>query len=219
MHKLLERQLKRYLKVAEVEAFPPEWQRFVQAVDDVYHHTDEDYALLDRSLTLTSQELFESNRKLQHDLEQHRLAQEEQERLQQQLIEAQQRLIEELSTPIIPIMKRVLILPLIGRLDAARAQNVTRSLLAGISRYRAKVVILDLTGVLVIDAEVAAHLSKTIHAARLKGAHTILTGIADDVAETMVELGLAAEWEGSKVQIAPDLQTGLRLALTAPASR
>ncbi|HDQ73127.1 MAG TPA: tetratricopeptide repeat protein [Chloroflexi bacterium] len=133
----------------------------------------------------------------------------ERERLQQEVIEAQQRAIQELSSPVIPIMDRILVMPLVGSIDSMRAREITRALLAGIGAHRAKVVILDITGVSVVDTGVAEHLNRTIQAARLKGAHTIVTGVSDAVAETIVDLGI--DWEA--IETLADLQTGLRAAL------
>lgn len=133
------------------------------------------------------------------------------ERLQQEIIETQQHAIRELSSPVIPIMDRIIVLPLIGSIDSLRARDVTRSLLAGISRHRAKVVILDITGVSIMDTGVVNHLNKTIQAARLKGARTIVTGMSDAVAEAIVDLGI--DW--SDVATLSDLQTGLMSALAA----
>ena len=131
------------------------------------------------------------------------------ERLQQEVIDAQQRAIAELSTPVIPIMDSIIVLPLIGSIDSLRARDVTRSLLAGISQHRAKVVILDVTGVGLMDTGIVNHLNKTIQAARLKGAKTIVTGISDAVAESIVDLGI--DW--SAITTLSDLQTGLIVAL------
>ncbi|NLF11397.1 MAG: GAF domain-containing protein [Anaerolineaceae bacterium] len=133
----------------------------------------------------------------------------ETERLQQEILEAQQRAIQELSTPVIPIMDRILVMPLIGSIDSLRAKDIMRVLLAGISRHRARVVILDITGVPLVDSGVANHLNKTIQAARLKGARTIITGVSDAVAETVVDLGI--DWSG--IETLSDLQTGLIAAL------
>jgi DNA-binding LacI/PurR family transcriptional regulator/anti-anti-sigma regulatory factor len=133
----------------------------------------------------------------------------ERERLQQEIIDAQKQALQELSTPIIPVMDRIIVVPLIGSVDSMRARDVTRSLLAGIRQYRAKVVILDITGVPIVDSGVAEHLNKTIQAARLKGAQTIVTGISDAVAETVVDLGI--DWKN--VETLSDLQTGLVVAL------
>jgi PAS domain S-box-containing protein len=135
----------------------------------------------------------------------------EQERLQQEVIEAQRHVLQELSTPIIPVMERIIVMPLVGSIDSMRARDITRSLLAGIREHRAKVVILDITGVVMVDSGVADHLNKTIQAARLKGARTIVTGISDAVAETIVDLGI--DWGG--VETLSDLQTGLVIALNS----
>ena len=133
----------------------------------------------------------------------------ERERLQQEMIEAQQRAIHELSTPIIPIMDNIIIVPLIGTIDAVRSKDITRSLLAGVREHQAKVVIMDITGVPLVDSGVADYLDRTIQAARLKGAHTVVTGISSAVAETIVDLGI--DWGG--IETRSDLQTGLRAAL------
>ena len=137
----------------------------------------------------------------------------DQERLQQEIIDAQRRLLQELSTPIIPVMDSsqggIIVMPLIGSIDTMRAQDIMRRLLAGIREYRAQVVILDITGVAVVDSGVANHLNKTIQAARLKGTHAIVTGISDAVAETVVDLGI--DWGG--IETLGDLQTGLVAAL------
>jgi anti-anti-sigma regulatory factor/putative methionine-R-sulfoxide reductase with GAF domain len=146
----------------------------------------------------------ERTRELRESLDEH-------ERLQQEIIEAQQWAIQELSTPIIPVMEHIIVMPLIGSIDTLRARDITRTLLAGIREHRAKVVILDITGVAVVDSGVANHLNKTIQAARLKGAHTIVTGISDAVAETIVDLGI--DW--SRIETLTDLQTGLRAALAS----
>lgn len=160
--------------------------------------------------------LQENIEDLQRSMEQIRQAEEdkhaadeERARLQEQIIETQKQTLKELSTPIIPISDRVIIMPLIGSVDSQRAQDILRSLLEGITTYRAKVVIIDITGVPILDTGVADHLNKTIQAARLKGTRTILTGISDAVAETIVDLGI--NWSG--VQTLRDLQSGLALVM------
>jgi rsbT co-antagonist protein RsbR len=97
----------------------------------------------------------------------------------------------------------------VGEIDSARARDITRALLAGIRAHRARVIILDITGVPIVDSGVAMHLNKTIQAARLKGASTIITGISDAVAEAMVDLGI--DWSG--VRTLSNLQAGLVAAL------
>ena len=131
--------------------------------------------------------------------------------MQQEIIDAQQEALRELSTPIIPVVDRVIVMPLVGNIDSTRAKDLMRALLAGIREHRAKVIILDITGVPLVDSGVANHLNKTIQAARLKGARTIVTGISDAVAETIVDLGI--DW--SAVETLPNLQTGLLMALNS----
>ena len=98
---------------------------------------------------------------------------------------------------------------MVGSIDSQRAKDITRALLAGIGQYRARVVILDVTGVPIMDSGVVNHLNKTIQAARLKGAQTIITGISDAVAESIVDLGI--DW--SHVVTLGNLRTGLGAAL------
>ena len=134
--------------------------------------------------------------------------------IQQEVIDAQQRAIRELSTPIIPILElpqggSVIVMPLVGSIDTSRARDITRSLLTGIRQHSARVVILDITGVPIVDSGVAAYLNRTIQAARLKGARTIVTGISEAVAETIVDLGI--DWSG--IETLSDLRTGLRTVL------
>jgi PAS domain S-box-containing protein len=139
----------------------------------------------------------------------------ERERLQQEVIEAQKRALQELSTPVIPVTENIIVMPLIGSIDTMRARDITRALLGGVRRHQAKVVILDITGVPIVDSGVASHLNKTIQAARLKGARTIVTGISEAVAETVVDLGI--DWVS--IETLPDLQTGLRAALAGMGQR
>ncbi len=146
---------------------------------------------------------------LTEDVTERRSVAMEREALQRQIIAAQGQALKELSTPIIPIMEQILVMPLVGHIDNHRAKDLTRALLQGISQYRAREVILDITGVPLVDSEVAFHLNKTIQAARLKGVHTILTGISDAVAEAIVDLGI--DWSG--IETLRDLQSGLVLAL------
>jgi PAS domain S-box-containing protein len=151
------------------------------------------------------------------DLTERKQAEAERERLQQEALDAQKRAIQELSTPIIPVMGApggagsIIVIPLIGSIDTLRARDITRTLLAGIREHRARVVILDITGVPFVDSGVANYLNKTIQAARLKGTHAIVTGISDAVAETIVDLGI--EW--SSIETLSDLQTGLVVALNS----
>jgi DNA-binding LacI/PurR family transcriptional regulator/anti-anti-sigma regulatory factor len=172
-------------------------------------------AALEQAYAEVEQQVEQRTAELQQEIKERERAQAESLRLQQEVIEAQQRAIQELSTPIIPVLEGVIVMPLIGSIDTLRARDVTRSLLAGIREHKARVVILDITGVPIVDSGVAAYLNKTIQAARLKGARTIVTGISDAVAETIVDLGI--DWSG--IETLRDLRTGLQAALARSSQR
>ena len=116
-------------------------------------------------------------------------AEEEQARLQEEVIQVQARMLAELSTPLIPINEEVLVMPLIGSLDQARSDNVIQTLLAGITRSRARVAILDITGVPGLDTRSADAILRAAKAVRLLGARVVLTVIRPEVAQTLVTLG------------------------------
>ncbi len=120
----------------------------------------------------------------------------------------QQRAIQELPTPVLPFREGMLLVPIIGLIDSRRARSLTEQLLGAIRSERAKVVIIDITGVQAVDSQVANHLVQTIEAARLMGARAILAGISPDIAQTMVRLGIEAE----RFDTVSDLQSGIDLA-------
>jgi rsbT co-antagonist protein RsbR len=120
----------------------------------------------------------------------------------------QQEAIRELSTPVLQIRERLLLLPIIGVIDTHRARIITDGLLHSIRDTRAKVVVMDVTGVATIDTKVANHLIQTVTAARLMGAHVIVTGLSSDVAQALVGLGL----DLAKLNTAGDLQGGIEEA-------
>ncbi|KYF73668.1 STAS domain-containing protein [Sorangium cellulosum] len=111
-------------------------------------------------------------------------------RIQLDQIAAQQKVIRDLSTPIIEVWDGVLTLPMVGTVDSVRTAEVMDSLLAKIVETRASFAILDLTGVEVVDTRVASHLIQLVTAIRLLGADGIVAGIKPNVAQTMVALGL-----------------------------
>lgn len=117
-------------------------------------------------------------------------AQREQQRLQEQVIDAQRAAIRELSTPLIPLSDTVMLMPLIGTIDSNRAQMVMEALLEGIAQYQSDIAILDITGVSVVDTQVANALIQSAQAVRLLGARVILTGIGPAMAQTLVHLGV-----------------------------
>ena len=126
----------------------------------------------------------------------------------ERVIRQQQDAIRELSTPVLPVRERLLILPIIGVLDSERARQLTEQLLTGIRTHRAKVVVIDITGAPDVDATVANHLVQTVDASRLMGASVIITGLSPTIAQTLVTLGL----DLSKMNTIGDLQGGLEEA-------
>lgn len=126
----------------------------------------------------------------------------------EELIGKQQRAILELSTPVLPLRERLLILPIVGVLDTRRARQLTEQLLHAIRDHRAKVVVVDITGVPAVDSKVANHLLQTVKAARLMGAHVVVTGLSPEVSQALVALGV----ELSTLHTVGDLQGGIELA-------
>jgi rsbT co-antagonist protein RsbR len=123
-------------------------------------------------------------------------------------IRDQQEAIRELSTPVLQVRDRLLILPIIGVIDPQRARQLTEQLLRGIRANRAKVVVIDITGVAAMDSHVANHLVQTVEASRLLGATVIVTGLSPEIAQTLVNIGV----ELSKMSTVGDLQGGIEEA-------
>src|SRR3954465_2793988 len=126
----------------------------------------------------------------------------------ERIIRQQQEAIRELSTPVLQVREELLILPIIGVLDSQRARQVTEQLLRAIRANRAKVVVIDITGVPTIDSTVANHLVQTVDASGLMGASVIITGLSSDIALTLVTIGL----DLSKMNAVGDLQGGIEEA-------
>lgn len=132
---------------------------------------------------------------------------------QEQMIQAQRAALRELSTPLVPIAEGVLAMPLIGTIDSVRAKEIMETLLDGISRQRASTAILDITGVRVVDTQVANALIEAARAARLLGAEVLLTGISPAIAQTLVGL----ELDLHDLTTLATLQSGIAHALRARA--
>jgi anti-anti-sigma regulatory factor len=148
-------------------------------------------------LAIEKSRLVDDLRKLNADLE--------------SLVETQRNLLEtlrELSIPVIPVFEGIIVLPLIGNIDTQRATQVLEGLLNGIERYRARVVLIDVTGVPIVDTSVANHLLQAAQAARLLGAESVLVGVRPEVAQTMVQLGVAHTGLTTRA----DLQGGIEYA-------
>ena len=126
----------------------------------------------------------------------------------ERVIRDQQDALLELSTPVLQVRERLLILPIIGVLDNSRAHQLTEQLLHGIRAHRAKLVVIDITGVANVDESVANSLVDTVTASRLMGADVIITGLSSEIAQTLVTIGV----DLSKMLTVGDLQGGIEEA-------
>jgi rsbT co-antagonist protein RsbR len=128
--------------------------------------------------------------------------------VRERTIREQQEAIRELSTPVLQVRERLLILPIIGVIDPQRARQLTEQLLRGIRTNRARVVVIDITGVAAMDSNVANHLVLTVEASRLLGATVIVTGLSPEIAQTLVNIGV----DLTKMNTVGDLQGGIEEA-------
>jgi rsbT co-antagonist protein RsbR len=142
------------------------------------------------------------------DISARKQAEEERARTQEEYIQMQSGLLAELSTPLIPLTQAVVVMPLIGSIDSRRAQQVLETLLHGITERHARIAILDITGVPIVDTHVAGALIRAAQAAQLLGAQVVLTGIRPEVAQTLV--GMGTELQG--IITRSDLQSGIAFA-------
>lgn len=134
---------------------------------------------------------------------------------QQELLRAQEAVLMQMSTPLIPISEDIVVMPLVGQVDPARARLVMETLLEGVERGRARVAILDITGVAHVDTSVADALVQAARAVKLLGARVLLTGIRPEVADMLVSLGV----DLSGIVTRGTLQDGIRHAQSARRGR
>jgi anti-anti-sigma factor len=146
---------------------------------------------------------------IRSQMQEQKQAEAERAALHEQIIEAQRAALRELSTPLIPVSDNVVIMPLIGTIDTGRAQQVMETLLEGVAHYRATLAILDITGVSVVDTQVAQALVGAAQAVKLLGAQVMLTGIQPQIAQTLVHLGI----DLSSIETRGSLQSGIAYAL------
>jgi len=154
-------------------------------------HADE-FSVLEAALNIYNQELAAAraqNERYIAELEQSK------RELQEQLttIARQQLAIHELSTPTVEVWEDILLLPVIGTLDSQRAQEMTEKLLDRVKHSRSRCIIIDITGVELVDTTTANAVLKMTRAARLLGAMCVLTGIRPEIARTMIQLGVDLE--------------------------
>jgi DNA-binding response OmpR family regulator/anti-anti-sigma regulatory factor len=146
-----------------------------------------------RELMDRTEELRRANEQLSLELRERERAESARAALQQELLATHQQRLRELSTPLMPISDRIMIMPLIGSMDMERAQQVLESALQGAAQRRAEFVILDVTGMKDIDSGVADMLVRAGVGLRLLGARVIITGIRPEVARALVELGASLD--------------------------
>lgn len=178
----------------------------VQRVTDELRRSNEG---LEAEVTKRTSEARETADMLRIELEQRELAEAEREALQMRVITAQRERLAELSTPIIPITDDVVVMPLIGTMDAGRAGELMQAALRGAAERPVRAVILDVTGVKNGDAHVADTLVQTASALRLLGTQAILTGVRADVARSLMESGT----ELAGIVTKSSLQAGIAFAL------
>lgn len=145
------------------------------------------------------------------DITERQMAQEalQQRAAQEELIEAQAQALRELSTPMLAINDSTVVIPLIGTIDSRRAQQVMETLLEGVASYQAATAIVDITGVSVVDTQVANALIHAAQAVQLLGAQVVITGIRPEVAQILVSLGV----DLSGIVTRATLQSGIAFAL------
>jgi rsbT co-antagonist protein RsbR len=133
----------------------------------------------------------------------------------QDTIAQQRATISELQTPVIQVWEGILALPIVGTVDTARAQDMTEALLERIVATGSEIVLLDITGVPVVDTAVARHLLETVAAARLLGADVLIVGLSSRTAMTLVQLGIDLSHVTTRATLAKGLEFAFRrLGLT-----
>ncbi len=121
---------------------------------------------------------------------------------------AQQHAFRELSTPVLLLRERLLIVPIVGVVFPSRARQLTDQLLVAVRSHRARVVVIDVTGMATVDQEIAGHLMRTVEAARLMGAAVIVSGLSPTIAQAIVDLGS----DISRLRTVGDLRSGVEEA-------
>jgi rsbT co-antagonist protein RsbR len=145
------------------------------------------------------------------DITEQKRREQEERAEQEEIIRHQQATLAELSTPLLAISESTVVMPLVGAVDSRRVQQMMDALLSGVAESRASIVILDITGVSVVDTQVANAFIRASQAVRLLGAQVVLTGIRPEVAQTLVGLGV----DLSTIITRSTLRDGIAYALGA----
>jgi len=168
-----------------------------------------------RELVTRTDELHDAKERLERELVEKGQANADKTALHEQIIAAQRTRLLELSTPLIPITDRILVMPLIGTMDVDRAQQAIEAMLQGASGRSAEFVILDITGIKHVDEGVASMLLVAASGLRLLGTRTVITGIRSEVARTLVQLDTSLQGVVTKAT----LQDGIAVAMQASRHR
>ncbi|WP_437589907.1 AAA family ATPase [Sorangium sp. So ce1000] len=150
----------------------------------------EELSSVNERLSQKADELNRANELLLDELRERERAEQARAALQEEIIGVQRLRLSEMATPILPITDRVLVMPLIGTMDAARAAQVLEASLAGVQRHNPSIVIIDITGLKHVDAGVADTLIRTASALRLLGAQAVLTGMQPEIARLLTHGGI-----------------------------
>ncbi|WP_053364853.1 RsbT co-antagonist protein RsbRA [Bacillus sp. FJAT-27245] len=119
--------------------------------------------------------------------------------------------LQELSAPLIPVFEKITVMPLVGTIDTERAKQIMENLLTGVVKHRSEVVLIDITGVPVVDTMVAHHIIQAAEAVRLVGAKCMLVGIRPEIAQTIVNLGIDLNQFTTKNTLKKGVEAALEL--------
>jgi ABC-type nitrate/sulfonate/bicarbonate transport system substrate-binding protein/anti-anti-sigma regulatory factor len=148
--------------------------------------SDDEIGWLEQALNETLMSL-----RYAREAQQEKLELEERAHAHEATIKRQAELIQELSTPILPVLEGVLVLPIIGALDAGRGDQITKALLDAVSRAGAEVVLIDITGVESVDRDVIDRLLAAVRAVALLGAECVVVGVSPKIAASIAATGEA----------------------------
>jgi rsbT co-antagonist protein RsbR len=189
-------------------------EEYDPAVDRLTIEHDDRFAALEEAIDLFVRQLDRTVREHRDSIRQLEASRDE---LADKLatIEQQRAAIRDLSTPVVELWDDILALPLVGLVDAQRADDITAELLQRITTSRARCVIIDVTGVELVDTTTAGHFIRLVAATRLIGAFSVMTGISPQIAATLSELGV----DLSGIRTLSTLKAGLQACLARLARR